>query len=78
MRVHPEIVEAEEKLAELRTKLETASGEAQGDLQFRVMAQTKHIEELRWAHTPRPLSTVPINEGDYVDVVPGQSAERAY
>ena len=76
MRVHPEIVEAEEKLAELRTKLETATGEAQGDLQFRVTAQTKHVEHLRWAHTPRQLSTVAVDAADCVEVVPG--AERAY
>lgn len=54
---HPEVVAAEETLAELRAKLETAQGDALADVQFRVTAQTKIVDELRWQHTPRPLAT---------------------
>lgn len=63
---HPDVAAAEETLSELRTKLETATGDALSDVQFRVTAQTKLVDELRWAHTPKPLATAdnyqPIDE----------------
>lgn len=74
---HPEVTAAEETLSELRTKLETAEGDALADLQFRVTAQTKIVEELRWAHTPRPLATAD-NYQPIDGVADEQPFERAY
>ena len=56
-RTHPEVLAAEETLAELRSQLENATGDKEADLQFKVTAQTRVVEELRWAHSPRPLFT---------------------
>ena len=56
-KTHPEVIAAEETLAELRSQLQDATGEKEGELQFKVTAQTRVVEELRWAHTPRPLCT---------------------
>ena len=79
-RKHPEVIEAEERLAELRSQLADATGEKLADVQFRVTAQTKVVEELRWAHTPRPL----VNADSFkpIEGVPvgsnGEPLHRAY
>lgn len=58
MRVHPEVAEAEARLAELREQ-ETRATDPQKktDLVFQVEAQAKLVDELRWQHEPRPMVT---------------------
>jgi hypothetical protein len=56
-RKHPEVIEAETRLAELREQEHSATPEKKAELIFMVDAQAKLVDELRWAHKPRPMVT---------------------
>jgi hypothetical protein len=57
MKAHPDVLEAEERLEELKAQEARATGKEKADLVLLVNAQAKMVDELRWQHTPRPMVT---------------------
>jgi hypothetical protein len=82
-RVHPEILEAEQRLEELKAQEQRATGKEKADLVVLVNAQAQMVDELRWQHTPRPMVTRELVEAaQYTEEIgedrQGLQGERAY